>query len=77
MIYLDVNKKDWIKKNHFKICKFKCSGCGKTFPIDIPIMTKDSIGLVSKSHECGAEMISAVLRPRTASAIEFWNNILG
>lgn len=75
MIYPNVSLDEWLKKYDLEVEIFECSKCGVRLEVNIPILTKDSAGLISKRCDCGC--YSATLTPRTKESKDFWNNVLG
>ena len=76
MIYLQVDLQKWIERYDLEIQIYNCPKCKKAFKTEVPIMTKDSVGLQSHIHECGSQYWTVILTPRTAEAKMFWDTII-
>jgi hypothetical protein len=76
MIFPQVELQEWIDKWGLEIADYECPTCKKTFKTTIPVMTKDSAGLVTPDHDCGPGHWKVVMTPRTEEAKEFWNKII-
>ena len=76
MIYPQISLENWVKKYRLKVEDYDCEKCGKTFKIDIPVLTADSAGLQSKIHGCGQDAWAANMTPKNNEKQEEWRRLL-
>lgn len=76
MIYPEVNLQVWLERWGLEIESWTCDICGKEFETTVPILAKDSAGLVTPEHGCNPYHCHAIFTPRTAESIAFWNTIV-
>lgn len=76
MIYPQVDLNEWIAKWGLEIAEYECPLCKSIFRTTIPVMTKDSAGLVTPDHGCGDGCWKVIMTPRTEEALAFWNTII-
>jgi hypothetical protein len=76
MILVDHELDRWIEKYNLIPDTYHCNKCKCKFETNIPVLTKNSVGLISSTHACGAEYYMAILKPRTKEALDFWNQII-
>lgn len=73
MIKPEVNLQAFILKYDLRESIENCRCCGKEVEVNIPVISRDFVGLESQSHECGEGYRISILRPR-AKSIEEWEN---
>lgn len=78
VIFPDVPLERWKAKYRLPddVEPFHCQKCGKSYPLDVPIMTQGMAGLSSKIHECGQGFCAVILTPATDKAKAFWRRVL-
>jgi hypothetical protein len=60
-----------------QIYTYDCPKCKKTFPINNPVIIKDSHGYTSAVHECGNGYIGFVLSSKNPDLVEALSKIRG
>ena len=52
MIFVDCSQDYWSKKHEISPIKVKCPTCNREFETTMPVMTRNSYGLIAPKHEC-------------------------
>ena len=76
MMYPDVSLETWIRRYNLRILDYNCPKCGKQFRTTVPIITSNSAGLETPTHNCGVNYKKVILTPRTEQSKEDWYSIV-
>ena len=65
MIKVDTDPKAWVLKHNLGKTQSNCYNCNIEVELNIPIISKNWVGIESEPHEpCGERFVVCVLRPR-------------
>lgn len=54
MIYPEKTTEEWLKEHKgLKMANGKCNNCGETMVSTIPVITRDTVALISPDCSCG------------------------
>lgn len=77
MIYIDgYTTEEWCEKHGIEVEVQTCSGCGKDFPLNVPILIKGYAGLEMEYHGCPRNRLAACFTPIGEDEKKFWSRII-
>ena len=71
MIYPDFDPLYFSIRHEIELTEGVCINCKKSYPINIPIISKDIVGFTQADHGCGEKYIQVVFKPRKDDP--FWD----